>query len=40
MIEDPGDPLTRLLFNPLTNYFVRRRNDESLRRLEALATVR
>jgi uncharacterized protein YndB with AHSA1/START domain len=40
MIEDAGDPLTRLLFNPLTHYLVRRRNDESLRRLEALATAR
>jgi len=40
MVEDPGDPLTRLLFNPLTHYLVRRRNDESLRRLEALATAR
>jgi uncharacterized protein YndB with AHSA1/START domain len=40
MVEDPGDPLTRLLFNPLTHFLVRRRNDESLRRLEALATAR
>src|SRR3954469_5284493 len=40
MVEDPGDLLTRLLFNPLTHYLVRRRNDESLRRLEALATAR
>jgi uncharacterized protein YndB with AHSA1/START domain len=40
MTEDAGDPLTRLLFNPLTHYLVRRRNDESLRRLEALATAR
>lgn len=38
MVEGPGDRLTRLLFNPLTHYFVRRRNDESLRRLEELAT--
>jgi uncharacterized protein YndB with AHSA1/START domain len=39
MVEDAGDPLSRLLFiNPLTHFFVRRRNDESLRRLEDLAT--
>jgi uncharacterized protein YndB with AHSA1/START domain len=38
MVEDPGDPLTRLLFNPITHFLVRRRNDESLRRLERLAT--
>jgi uncharacterized protein YndB with AHSA1/START domain len=39
MVEDAGDPLSRLLFiNPLTHFFVRRRNDESLRRLEGLAT--
>jgi uncharacterized protein YndB with AHSA1/START domain len=40
MVEDAGDPLTRLLFNPITHFFVRRRNDESLRRLERLATSR
>jgi uncharacterized protein YndB with AHSA1/START domain len=38
MVEDAGDPLSRLLFNPLTHVLVRRRNDESLRRLEQLAT--
>jgi uncharacterized protein YndB with AHSA1/START domain len=37
MVEDPGDPLTRLVFNPLTHLLVRRRNAESLRRLEELA---
>jgi uncharacterized protein YndB with AHSA1/START domain len=40
MVEDGGDRLTRLLFNPLTHFLVRRRNDESLRRLERLATAR
>jgi uncharacterized protein YndB with AHSA1/START domain len=37
MIEDAGDPVTRLVFNPLTHLLVRGRNVESLRRLEALA---
>jgi uncharacterized protein YndB with AHSA1/START domain len=37
MVEDAGDPLTRLLFNPLTHLLVRGRNAESLRRLEELA---
>src|SRR4051795_11055606 len=40
MVEDAGDRLTWLLFNPVTHYLVRRRNDESLRRLERLATRR
>ena len=40
MIEDAGDRLTRLVFNPLTHFLVRRRNDESLRRLEELAVGR
>src|SRR3954471_4437936 len=40
MVEDGGDRLTRLLFNPLTHFLVRRRNDESLRRLERLAAAR
>jgi uncharacterized protein YndB with AHSA1/START domain len=38
MVEDAGDPLTKLLFNPLTHLLVRLRNGESLRRLEQLAT--
>jgi uncharacterized protein YndB with AHSA1/START domain len=38
MVEDPGDPLTWLVFNPLTHALVRRRNAASLRRLEELAT--
>jgi uncharacterized protein YndB with AHSA1/START domain len=38
MIEDAGDPLTKLVFNPLTHLLVRGRNVESLRRLEELAT--
>jgi uncharacterized protein YndB with AHSA1/START domain len=37
MIEDAGDPLTRLVFNPLTHFLVRGRNVESLRRLDELA---
>jgi uncharacterized protein YndB with AHSA1/START domain len=37
MIEDGGDALTKLVFNPLTHLLVRGRNAESLRRLEELA---
>jgi uncharacterized protein YndB with AHSA1/START domain len=37
MIEDPGDTLTALLFNPLTHLAVRGRNVESLDRLRELA---
>jgi len=37
MIEDPGDNLTALLFNPLTHVAVRGRNVESLDRLRELA---
>lgn len=37
MIEDPADPLTALIFSPLTHFLTRRRNDESLRRLTKLA---
>src|SRR4051812_35968338 len=37
MVEDPGDRLTAVLFNPVVHLLVRRRNAESLRRLEALA---
>ena len=33
MIENAGNRLTRLLFNPLTHLLVRGRNFESLRRL-------
>lgn len=40
MVEDAGDRLTRLLFNPLTHLLVRGRNVESLRRLEELAVAR
>jgi uncharacterized protein YndB with AHSA1/START domain len=40
MVEDGGDPLTRLVFNPLTHLLVRGRNDKSLRRLEELAVGR
>ena len=38
MVEDGGDPLTRLVFlNPLTQLATRVRNVESLRRLKELA---
>ncbi|HWI71460.1 MAG TPA: SRPBCC domain-containing protein [Baekduia sp.] len=37
MVEDAGDRLTRLVFFGLTHLLVRRRNQESLRRLEELA---
>lgn len=41
MIEDPADPLSALVFfHPLTHLLVRGRNDESLRRLGALAARR
>ena len=37
MIEDAGDSLTALVFNPLTHLLVRGRNVESLDRLRELA---
>ena len=37
MIEDAGDHLTALVFNPLTHLLVRGRNVESLDRLRELA---
>jgi uncharacterized protein YndB with AHSA1/START domain len=37
MIEDAGDRLTALVFNPLTHLLVRGRNVESLERLKELA---
>lgn len=37
MIEDPGDALTAIVFNPLTHLAVRGRNVESLERLRELA---
>ena len=37
MIEDPADPLTAFVFNPLTHLLVRGRNVESLERLGDLA---
>ncbi|HSI80726.1 MAG TPA: SRPBCC family protein [Solirubrobacterales bacterium] len=37
MIEDPGDAMTSLVFNPLTHLLVRRRNVKSLDRLRELA---
>ena len=38
--EDPGDPLTAFVFNPLTHLLVRGRNEESLDRLKRLAEQR
>lgn len=40
MVEDPGDPLTKIVFWGLTHVLVRGRNAESLRRLEELALAR
>jgi uncharacterized protein YndB with AHSA1/START domain len=37
MIEEAGDPLSKVMFNPLMQPLVRKRNDESLRRLKELA---
>lgn len=37
MLEDPGDRLSALVFNPLTHVLVRGRNVESLKRLRSLA---
>lgn len=37
MLEGPGDLLSRLLFNPLSNLLVRGRNEWSLERLKELA---
>jgi uncharacterized protein YndB with AHSA1/START domain len=40
MVEDAGDPLTKVVFWGLTHLIVRGRNAESLRRLEELALAR
>jgi uncharacterized protein YndB with AHSA1/START domain len=40
MREDPGDPVTAFVFNPLTHLLVRGRNEESLDRLKRLAEER
>jgi uncharacterized protein YndB with AHSA1/START domain len=40
MVEGPGDRFSRLLFNPIADFLLRRRNDEALRRLERLAVER
>ncbi len=40
MREDPGDPLTAFVFNPLMHLFVRGRNAEGLQRLKRLAEER
>ncbi len=37
IVENAGDMLSKLLFNPLTHVLVQRRNVESLRRLSAMA---
>lgn len=38
MVEEPGDRLSRLLHNPLTDRLLDRRNRVALRRLAELAT--
>lgn len=40
MGEGPGDRFSRLLFNPVADALLRRRNDEALRRLDELARKR
>jgi uncharacterized protein YndB with AHSA1/START domain len=40
MVEGPGDLVSRLLHNPVTDFLLRRRNDEALRRLGKLASER
>jgi hypothetical protein len=37
MEEEPGDLFSRLLHNPIADRLLRRRNDETLRRLGELA---
>lgn len=37
MIEEGADPLSKLIFNPLTHIAVHARNVEGLRRLKAIA---
>ncbi len=37
MIEEGGDPLSRLSINPLTDWLVKKRNDVSLDRLKRIA---
>jgi uncharacterized protein YndB with AHSA1/START domain len=37
MVEDPADPLTAIVFSPLTHLLMRGRNKEALARLAALA---
>lgn len=38
MIEEPDDPFSRLLHNPLTDRLLHRRNETALSRLDELAT--
>jgi uncharacterized protein YndB with AHSA1/START domain len=38
MIETPGDPISHLVHNPLTDPLVAKRNQETLRRLGRLVT--
>src|SRR3712207_4913300 len=40
MREDPGDPLTAIIYNPLVHLLMRGRNVESLKRLKRLAEQR
>lgn len=37
LVEDAGDPFTKLLFLPLTHLLIRGRNVKSLRRLKEMA---
>jgi uncharacterized protein YndB with AHSA1/START domain len=37
MVEHPENPVLRMVMGPLGAYVIRRRNDESLRRLKRLA---
>jgi uncharacterized protein YndB with AHSA1/START domain len=40
MVEGPGDRFSRLLHNPVTDFLLRRRNAEALRRLGRLVAQR
>jgi uncharacterized protein YndB with AHSA1/START domain len=40
MVEGPGDAFSRLVFNPVADALLRRRNDAALRRLDELARKR
>jgi uncharacterized protein YndB with AHSA1/START domain len=40
MVEGPGDAFSRLLYNPVADVILRRRNEVALRRLDELARKR